>query len=59
MFCMNALRCSAIMVVSLDHQALSVERFSRWLHMICTILLARNTVADRTKAMGTSNKPSS
>jgi len=40
------------MVASLDHKALSVERFSRWLRAICTIILARNTAADRTKAIG-------
>ncbi|EDR04763.1 uncharacterized protein LACBIDRAFT_304173 [Laccaria bicolor S238N-H82] len=40
------------MVASLDHKALSVERFSRWLRAICTIILARNTAPDRTKAIG-------
>jgi hypothetical protein len=40
------------MVASLVHKALSVERFSRWLRVICTIILARNTAADRTKAVG-------
>ena len=31
---------------------LSVEKFSRWLRAICTILLSRNSAADRTKAIG-------
>ncbi|KAF8877617.1 hypothetical protein BD779DRAFT_1677236 [Infundibulicybe gibba] len=42
----------AILRASLDHGALSVEKFSRWLHAICTILLARNTPADRVKTIG-------
>jgi len=29
-----------------------VEKFSRWLRTICSINLARNTVADRLKAIG-------
>jgi len=29
-----------------------VEKFSRWLRAICTILLARNTSGDRVKAIG-------
>ncbi|PFH47189.1 hypothetical protein AMATHDRAFT_152745, partial [Amanita thiersii Skay4041] len=37
---------------SLDHGSFSVERFSRWLRAICTIILARNTAADRLKAIG-------
>jgi len=40
------------MRASLDHNHLSVEKFSRWLRAICTIILARNTVADRAKAIG-------
>ena len=31
---------------------MSVEKFSRWLRAICTILLARNTLTDRAKAIG-------
>ncbi|KAK2464868.1 hypothetical protein APHAL10511_002944 [Amanita phalloides] len=42
----------AILRASLDHGSLSVERFSRWLRAICTILLARNAAADRLKAIG-------
>jgi hypothetical protein len=29
-----------------------VEKFSRWLRAICTIILARNTATDRVKAIG-------
>lgn len=29
-----------------------MEKFSRWLRAICTIILARNTPADRVKAIG-------
>ncbi|KAF5347040.1 hypothetical protein D9758_011629 [Tetrapyrgos nigripes] len=42
----------AILLASLDNNALSVEKFSRWLRAICTIILARNTPADRIKAIG-------
>ncbi|KAK7047207.1 sporulation-specific protein 22 [Paramarasmius palmivorus] len=42
----------AILHASLDHNALSVEKFSRWLRAICTIILARNSSADRLKAIG-------
>ncbi|KAI0358894.1 hypothetical protein OH77DRAFT_1493876 [Trametes cingulata] len=42
----------AILHASLDHAALSVEKFSRWLRAICTILLSRSSPADRTKAIG-------
>ncbi|KAJ7609436.1 hypothetical protein FB45DRAFT_944458 [Roridomyces roridus] len=42
----------AILRASLDHNALSVDKFSRWLRGICTIILARNTPADRLKAIG-------
>ncbi|EEB90105.1 hypothetical protein MPER_11734, partial [Moniliophthora perniciosa FA553] len=35
-----------------DHNALSVEKFSRWLRAICTIILARNSPADRLKVIG-------
>lgn len=41
----------AILHASLDHSTLSVEKFSRWLRAICTILLARNSPSDRTKAL--------
>ncbi|KAJ7474020.1 meiosis protein SPO22/ZIP4 like-domain-containing protein [Mycena latifolia] len=42
----------AILRASLDHNSLSVDKFSRWLRGICTIVLARNTPADRLKAIG-------
>ncbi|KAL1952366.1 hypothetical protein VTO73DRAFT_1515 [Trametes versicolor] len=42
----------AILHASLDRAVLSVEKFSRWLRAICTILLARSAPADRTKAIG-------
>ncbi|KAF8060777.1 meiosis protein SPO22/ZIP4 like-domain-containing protein, partial [Lyophyllum atratum] len=42
----------ALLRASLDHNHLSVEKFSRWLRAICTILLARNTSEDRVKAIG-------
>ncbi|PPQ99580.1 hypothetical protein CVT26_008401 [Gymnopilus dilepis] len=42
----------AILRGSLDHKSLSVEKFSRWLRAICTISLARDTSADRLKAIG-------
>ncbi|KAI0762520.1 meiosis protein SPO22/ZIP4 like-domain-containing protein [Fomes fomentarius] len=42
----------AILHASLDRAVLSVEKFSRWLRAICTILLSRNSAPDRTKAIG-------
>ncbi|KAL4254899.1 Sporulation-specific protein 22/ZIP4 [Abortiporus biennis] len=42
----------AILHASLDRLSLSVDKFSRWLRAICTILLSRNTTADRAKAIG-------
>ncbi|KAF8919157.1 hypothetical protein CPB85DRAFT_1429788 [Mucidula mucida] len=42
----------AILRASLDHNSLSIEKFSRWLRAICTIMLARNSAADRLKAIG-------
>ncbi|KAL0578367.1 sporulation-specific protein 22 [Marasmius crinis-equi] len=42
----------AILHASLDNNALSVEKFSRWLRALCTIILARNASADRLKAIG-------
>ena len=45
--------CSqGILHACLDKMALSVEKFSRWLRAISTVLLARNTPGDRTKALG-------
>ncbi|KAH9048810.1 hypothetical protein EDB84DRAFT_1434083 [Lactarius hengduanensis] len=42
----------AILHTSLDRNTLSVGKFARWLRAICTMLLARNTVPDRLKAIG-------
>ncbi|KAF8139351.1 meiosis protein SPO22/ZIP4 like-domain-containing protein [Mycena galopus ATCC 62051] len=42
----------AILRASLDQNSLSVDKFSRWLRAICTIILARNTPSDRLKAVG-------
>jgi len=42
----------AILRASLNHNSLSIEKFSRWLRAICTISLARNTPADKVKAIG-------
>jgi len=40
------------MHASLDRSCLSIEKFSRWLRAICTILLSRNSTTDRVKALG-------
>ncbi|KAG5643053.1 hypothetical protein DXG03_001631 [Asterophora parasitica] len=45
-------RFEALLRASLDYNHLSVEKFSRWLRAICTIILARNTAEDRVKAIG-------
>ncbi|KAF9029885.1 SPO22-domain-containing protein [Hymenopellis radicata] len=42
----------AILRASLDHNSLSIDKFSRWLRAICTIMLARNSATDRSKAIG-------
>ncbi|KAF8637477.1 hypothetical protein AX16_010805 [Volvariella volvacea WC 439] len=42
----------AILRASIDHKSLSLEKFARWLRALCTIILARNTPADRAKAIG-------
>ncbi|CDO70960.1 hypothetical protein BN946_scf184829.g69 [Trametes cinnabarina] len=42
----------AILHASLDRAVLSIEKFSRWLRAICTILLSRSAPADRTRAIG-------
>ncbi|KAJ7259902.1 meiosis protein SPO22/ZIP4 like-domain-containing protein [Mycena rebaudengoi] len=42
----------AILRASLEQNSLSVEKFSRWLRGICTIILARNAPSDRVKAIG-------
>jgi hypothetical protein len=36
----------------LEHNSLSIDKFSRWLRAICTILLSKDTPSDRTKAAG-------
>ncbi|KAJ7362964.1 meiosis protein SPO22/ZIP4 like-domain-containing protein [Mycena albidolilacea] len=50
----NTLLCGleAILRASLDQNSVSVDKFSRWLRAICTIVLARNTPSDRLKAVG-------
>lgn len=42
----------AILRASLDHGALAISKFSRWLRAVCTIMLARGEPADRLKAIG-------
>ncbi|KIJ45216.1 hypothetical protein M422DRAFT_67355 [Sphaerobolus stellatus SS14] len=42
----------AILQACLNYNCMSVEKFSRWLRGICTILLAKNTETDRVKAIG-------
>ncbi|KDQ17571.1 hypothetical protein BOTBODRAFT_64038 [Botryobasidium botryosum FD-172 SS1] len=37
---------------TLNHELLSVEKFSRWMRAICSILLSRNRPSDRLKALG-------
>ncbi|KAF7340474.1 hypothetical protein MVEN_01967700 [Mycena venus] len=49
---LSGLEACAILRASLDQNSLSVEKFSRWLRAICTIILARNTPSDRLKAIG-------
>ena len=51
-FSNNDFAAEALLRASLDHNQLSVEKFARWLRAICTIILARNTTTDRTKAIG-------
>ncbi|KAH7103160.1 meiosis protein SPO22/ZIP4 like-domain-containing protein [Auriculariales sp. MPI-PUGE-AT-0066] len=41
----------AVLRASLDAGSLSVQKFSRWLRAICTWLLIRNAIADRSKAL--------
>lgn len=40
-----------ILRACLTNGHLSLEKFSRWLRSICTILLSQGTVADRSKAI--------
>lgn len=42
----------AVLRASLSHSSLSVEKFSRWLRAICSIILARGTAEDRMRAIG-------
>ncbi|KAJ3723773.1 meiosis protein SPO22/ZIP4 like-domain-containing protein [Lentinula raphanica] len=42
----------AVLRASLQHNSLSLEKYARWLRAIATIVLARNTSADRIKAIG-------
>ncbi|KAJ3794551.1 meiosis protein SPO22/ZIP4 like-domain-containing protein, partial [Lentinula aff. detonsa] len=42
----------AVLHATLDHNSLSLEKYARWLRAIATIILARNTSADRIKAIG-------
>ncbi|KIY53662.1 SPO22-domain-containing protein [Fistulina hepatica ATCC 64428] len=42
----------SVLRASLNHSALSVTKFSRWLRGIVTIALARNTIEHRLKAIG-------
>lgn len=46
-----SLRPQALLHACLDQGRLSIEKFSRWLRAICTILLSRNSEGDRTKAI--------
>ncbi|KAH8111444.1 meiosis protein SPO22/ZIP4 like-domain-containing protein [Phellopilus nigrolimitatus] len=41
----------ALLHACLNREALSVDKFSRWLRAICAILLSRNSQTDRTKAI--------
>ncbi|VDB86539.1 unnamed protein product [Peniophora sp. CBMAI 1063] len=41
----------SILHASLDHQALSVHKFARWLRAICTMLLSKNTTPDRLRTI--------
>ncbi|KAJ3735950.1 meiosis protein SPO22/ZIP4 like-domain-containing protein [Lentinula guzmanii] len=42
----------AVLHATLDHNSLSLDKYARWLRAIATIILARNTSADRIKAIG-------
>ena len=42
----------SILHASLEHNAPSLEKFSRWLCAICTILLFRDSNTDRPRAIG-------
>lgn len=42
----------AILHASLDRSLFSIDKFSRWLRAICSMLLSRNSAADRAKAIG-------
>jgi len=42
----------AMLLACLNKSVLDIEKFSRWLRAICSILLARNRPSDRLKALG-------
>jgi len=42
----------AILQACLNRNAVSIEKFSRWLRALCTMLLAKNTPSDRVRAAG-------
>lgn len=44
-------RLQAFLRASLDCNSMSVEKFSRWLRAVCTLLLSRNATPDRLKAI--------
>ena len=48
----STLIIQALLHACLDRSVLSIEGFSRWLRALCTILLSRNSAADRAKALG-------
>ena len=51
-FLINSIFASqSLLHACLDRGNLSIEKFSRWLRTICTILLSRNSQADRLKAI--------
>jgi hypothetical protein len=41
-----------MLLACLNKSVLDIEKFSRWLRAICSILLARNRPSDRVKALG-------
>jgi len=41
-----------MLLACLNKSVLNIEKFSRWLRAICSILLARNRPSDRVKALG-------
>lgn len=41
-----------MLLACLNKSVLDIEKFSRWLRAICSILLTRNRPSDRVKALG-------